>query len=127
MRKRLKKKLDERKTLEQLNWIINYTCGQVTGSIDRLKGLLSEQSSILSQFPGRVKDFATDPPIHAGEYIVWFIRAGQDPQSRKYTFVGGKWFDRKGDEMDIRQYKPSMYMMLPVFSPIVIEMYRRRG
>ena len=127
MRKRVKKKCRDREILQNLNWIINYTCGEVTGSCKRLQGLLSEMNSKLSRFPMVVKDWATEPPVHNGEYIIWFVRKGQDPHSRKYTYAAGKWHDSQGNEIDIRQYKPSMWLLLPTFSPDVLEVYRRRS
>lgn len=105
---------------------INNVIISLNNSLIRITNLLHDQHLTLTKFPLTVRDFATDPPIHAGEYIIWFIRMGVPLQSRKYVFNGSKWFDQKGDQMDIRQYKPAMWMLLPTFSEDLLEIYRRR-
>ena len=126
MRKRVKKKCREREILSRLDWIINYTCGEVTGSCKRLQGLVADMRSSLSVFPVAVKDWVTDPPIHQGEYIVWFVRGTGSVRTRKYLLMGGKWTDSAGKELDMNRLKPSMWMAVPVIDPAVLEVYARR-
>ncbi len=98
----------------------------VQNNMTRLKFLISDQNSQLSRFPNVVKDFATDPPIHNGEYIVWFMTKDGNFQTRKYTFVGGKWYTGEQKEVSIRKHNPAMYQMVPTIADEVKEIYRRR-
>ena len=127
LKKRMAKKQSEAYKLQLLEMSINNAIIGINNNLIRVMSLLGDQTRTLSKFPMTVRDFATDPPIHAGEYIVWFIRRGAPLQSRKYVYDGSKWFDQKGDQMDIRQYKPAMWMLLPTFSEDLLEIYRRRG
>lgn len=126
MKRRAKKKIREREILRQLDRMINRTCGEVTGSCKRLQGLVADMRSSLSVFPLAVKDWATDPPIHQGEYIVWFVRRGKPVQTRKYLYVDKGWLDSRGGRVDMNRLRPAMWMMVPVIDPGVIEVYARR-
>lgn len=127
LKKRMAKRQAEMRILERMEMDMNGCIFGINNSIIRITNLLQDQTRTLSKFPMTVRDFVTDPPIHAGEYIVWFIRRGAPLQSRKYVYDGSKWFDQKGDQMDIRQYRPAMWMLLPTFSEDLLEIYRRRG
>ena len=128
MRKRLRKKINKMvgdtelitARLEQAYSAVMTICQALTSAIRDIQ-------SYLTRFPLKVEDWATNPPIHNGEYILWFVREGKEPQSRKYTYAAGKWHDVKGNEIDVRQYKPAMWMLLPTFDPGVLEIYRRRS
>lgn len=127
MRARVRKKLDERKTLQYLDELLSRTCGDVSTSCSRLRGLLAELNGSLSVFPLAVKDWITNPPIHQGEYILWFVRKDKPLRTRKYLFMGmGDWYDSKGNKVDMAKLKPAMWMMVPVISPAVLEVYKRR-
>lgn len=127
MKKRLRKKLDKQcAAIQRLSEAMTRFCGDMQTSTKRLQGLMAEMNGSLSRFPNVVKDWATCPPIHQGEYVIWFVRKDWELESRKYTFAGGKWYGNQGEEIDIRKYKPSMWMLLPTFDPGVIEIYKRR-
>lgn len=126
LKKRMAKRQAEMRILERMEMDMNGCIFGINNSIIRITNLLQDQTRTLSKFPMTVRDFATDPPYHAGEYIVWFVKTDQETESRKYTFVGGKWYGNQGEEIDIRKYKPSMWMLLPTFDPGVIEIYKRR-
>ena len=127
MRKRQRKKLDKMlgstekmlKSLENMYEGIMRVC-------QALQTMVRDIQSYLTRFPMKVEDWATNPPLHNGEYIIWFVKKDQETESRKYTFAGGKWYGNQGEEIDIRKYKPSMWMLLPTFDPGVIEIYKRR-
>lgn len=128
MRKRLRKKIDkEIGAIELIAGRLEQAHAAVLSISQALESVLNGIRSYLTRFPMKVEDWATNPPIHSGEYILWFIREGKEPQSRKYTLAKGKWHDAKGNEIDVKQYKPSMWMLLPTFDPGVIDMYRRNG
>ena len=127
LKKRMAKKQSETYRLQQLEMDVSNAITGINNNLIRVMNLLGDQTRTLSKFPMTVRDFATDPPYHAGEYIIWFVRRGAPVQSRKYVYDGSSWFDQKGDRMDIKQYRPAMWMMLPVFGDDLLEIYRRRG
>ena len=128
MRKRLRKKIDKMiGATELIAGRLEQAYSAVLSISQALESVLNSIRSYLTRFPMKVEDWATNPPLHSGEYILWFVREGKDPQSRKYTFAAGKWYDSQGNEIDVRQYKPSMWMLLPIFDPGVLEVYRRRS
>lgn len=126
LKKRMAKKQSETYRLQQLEMDVSNVITGINNNLIRVMNLLGDQTRTLSKFPMTVRDFATDPPYHAGEYIIWFVKKDQETESRKYTFAGGKWYGNQGEEIDIRKYKPSMWMLLPTFDPGVIEIYKRR-
>ena len=127
MRKRQRKKLEKmigntEKMLESLEYLYEGTMRVCQA----LQTMVRDLQSYLTRFPMKVEDWATNPPLHNGEYIIWFVKKDQGTESRKYTFAGGKWYSSQGAEIDIRKYNPSMWMLLPTFDPGVIEIYKRR-
>lgn len=127
MRKRVRKKLEKligntEKVTERLEAVYE----SVVKITQALQSMIGSIQSYLTRFPMKVEDWATNPPLHNGEYIIWFVKKDQETESRKYTFAGGKWYGNQGEEIDIRKYKPSMWMLLPTFDPGVIEIYKRR-
>ena len=127
MRKRVRKKLEKmigntEKVTERLETVYE----SVVKVSQALQSMIGSIQSYLTRFPMKVEDWATNPPYHNGEYIVWFVKKGQEPESRKYTFTGGRWYTSQYTEIDIQKYKPSMWMLLPTFDPGVLEIYRRR-
>ena len=127
MRKRLIKKLDKQcADVQRLTDVLTRFCGEAQTSMKRLQGLLSEMNGSLSRFPQGVKDWYTNPPLHQGEYIVWFCRKGRKVQTRKYLHYQGRWLDSRNCEVDMHKLKPAMWMMVPVIDPGIIEMYERR-
>lgn len=127
MRKRQRKKLDRLiGDTELITKRLEQVYSAVMNISQALLSVLRDIQSYLTRFPMKVEDWETNPPIHSGEYILWFVREGKEPQSRKYTFAGGKWHDVKGNEIDVKQYRPSMWMLLPTFDSGVLEVYRRQ-
>jgi len=127
VRKRLHKKIEKAiGDIDKMTQRLETAYSAVMTICQALQSAINGIQSYLTRFPMKVEDWATNPPIHSGEYILWFIREGKEPQSRKYILAKGKWHDAKGNEIDVKQYKPSMWMLLPTFDPGVIDMYRRR-
>lgn len=127
MKKRLRKKLDKQcAAIQRLSEMMTRFCGDMQTSTKRLQGLMAEMNGSLSRFPTVVKDWYTNPPIHSGEYIVWFCRKGHKVQTRKYMFFQGKWLDSRNCEVDMHKLRPAMWMMVPVINPGILEMYERR-
>lgn len=129
MRKRTKRKLQQTVKLSHflndLSEDISNSANQLQTNMIRLNWLVKENTSIVSRFPQKVEDFITHPPIHNGTYLVYFVRE-TGVHLRMYRFVGGKWFDGKGREIDILRLKPSCYLYAPVLTPEAIEFYRGR-
>ena len=127
MRKRMYKKLEKMLTAEgkMLESLTDLSTG-VMRVCQTLQTMIRSMESYLSRFPMKVEDWATCPPLHNGEYVIWFVRKDWELESRKYTYAGGKWYGAQGEEIDIRKYHPSMWMLLPTFDPSVIEIYKRR-
>ena len=127
MRKRQRKKLDKLcAETRRLTDALTHFCGDMQTSMLRLRGLLADLTGSLSRFPQGVKDWYSCPPIHSGEYIVWFCRKEKKVQTRKYLLHQGKWLDSQNREVDMHKLRPAMWMMVPVLDPKVIEMYERR-
>ena len=127
MRKRMLKKLEKMLTAEgkMLESLTDLSTGTMR-ICETLRTMIRSMESYLSRFPMKVEDWATNPPLHNGEYVIWFVRKDWELESRKYTFAGGKWYGAQGEEIDIQKYHPSMWMLLPTFDPAVIEIYKRR-
>jgi len=127
MRKRMYKKLEKMLTAEgkMLESLTDLSTG-VMRVCQTLQTMIRSMESYLSRFPMKVEDWATCPPLHNGEYVIWFVRKDWELESRKYTYAGGKWYGAQGEEIDIQKYHPSMWMLLPTFDPGVIEIYKRR-
>lgn len=89
LKKRMAKRQAEMRILERMEMDMNGCIFGINNSIIRITNLLQDQTRTLSKFPMTVRDFATDPPYHAGEYIIWFVKTDLETESRKYTFVGG--------------------------------------
>jgi hypothetical protein len=127
MRKRQRKKLEKMVgNTERVVTALEAAYSSIMTISQALQTMIREIQSYLTRFPMKVEDWATNPPLHNGEYIIWFVKKDQETESRKYTFAGGKWYGNQGEEIDIRKYKPSMWMLLPTFDPGVIEIYKRR-
>lgn len=127
MRKRQRKKLEKMVgNTERMVTALEAAYSSIMTISQALQTMIREIQSYLTRFPMKVEDWATSPPLHNGEYIIWFVKKDQETESRKYTFAGGKWYGNQGEEIDIRKYKPSMWMLLPTFDPGVIEIYKRR-
>jgi len=127
MRKRQRKKLEKMVgNTERMVTALEASYSSIMTISQALQTMIREIQSYLTRFPMKVEDWATNPPLHNGEYIIWFVKKDQETESRKYTFAGGKWYGNQGEEIDIRKYKPSMWMLLPTFDPGVIEIYKRR-
>ena len=127
MRKRQRKKLEKMVgNTERMVTALEAAYSSIMTISQALQTMIREIQSYLTRFPMKVEDWATNPPLHNGEYIIWFVKKDQETESRKYTFAGGKWYSSQGAEIDIRRYKPSMWMLLPTFDPGVIEIYKRR-
>lgn len=127
MRKRQRKKLEKMVgNTERIVTALEAAYSSIMTISQALQTMIREIQSYLTRFPMKVEDWATNPPLHNGEYIIWFVKKDQETESRKYTFAGGKWYGNQGEEIDIRKYKPSMWMLLPTFDPGVIEIYKRR-
>lgn len=127
MRKRQRKKLEKMVgNTERMVTALEAAYSSIMTISQALQTMIREIQSYLTRFPMKVEDWATNPPLHNGEYIIWFVKKDQETESRKYTFAGGKWYGNQGEEIDIRKYKPSMWMLLPTFDPGVIEIYKRR-
>jgi len=127
MRKRQRKKIDRMiGNTELIAERLEQAYSVVLSISQALQSVLNSVRSYLTRFPMKVEDWETNPPVHSGEYILWFVREGKEPQSRKYTFARGKWHDAKGNEIDVKQYRPSMWMLLPTFDSGVLEVYRRQ-
>ena len=127
MRERQRKKLEKMVgNTERMVTALEAAYSSIMTISQALQTMIREIQSYLTRFPMKVEDWATNPPLHNGEYIIWFVKKDQETESRKYTFAGGKWYGNQGEEIDIRKYKPSMWMLLPTFDPGVIEIYKRR-
>lgn len=137
MKKRLRKKYNDRimqelvlKDLQsdysQMACRLEGMARELQNNMIRVRYLLNDQNSILSRFPNIVKDWATDPVIHNGEYVIWFVSGEREFQTRKYTYVSGKWYTDARKEVDMRKLRPVMYQPVPVISDEVKEIYRRR-
>lgn len=137
MKKRLRKKYNDRIMQElvlkglqsdysQMACRLEGMARELQNSMIRVRYLLNDQNSILSRFPNIVKDWATDPVIHNGEYVIWFVSGKREFQTRKYTYVSGKWYTDARKEVDMRKLRPVMYQPVPVISDEVKEIYRRR-
>lgn len=134
MRKRQRKKLD--KMLGSIEKMLESTEEMLESLENMHKGIMRTSQatqtmirgldSNLSRFPMKVEDWLTHPPLHNGEYVIWFVRKDWELESRKYTYAGNKWYGAQGEEIDIQKYHPSMWMLLPTFDPSVIEIYKRR-
>ena len=130
MRKRTVKKMLREKALciqiDNLTRAIEDNCNRMQNGMVRLNWLTKENTSLISRFPIKVEDFETNPPIHNGKYLVYFVR--KDAVSvRFYSFVGGKWYDSHKNEINIKALYPSCYLQAPVLSEDAIEVYRRRA
>lgn len=130
MRKRTVKKLLKTKALAlQLEYLardIESNCKKMQDGMVRLSWLTKENTNLISRFPIKVEDFATHPPIHNGNYLVYFVRKNSIIV-RFYTFVENKWFDSLKNEIDLKSLYPSCYLQCPVLSEDAIEVYRRRS
>ena len=127
MRKKMHRRLEKMLTAEgkMLESLTDLSTG-VMRVCQTLQTMIRSTESYLSRFPMKVEDWATCPPLHNGEYVIWFVRKDWELESRKYTYAGGKWYGAQGEEIDIQKYHPSMWMLLPTFDPGVIEIYKRR-
>lgn len=130
MKKRIRKKMtDWRKISEQmraLNDDVLILCKQLQDNMTRLTWLLKENTNLISRFPIKVEDFVTNPPIHNGAYLVYFVRK-DGVRVRFYTMVGSKWYDSQKNEVDIKSLYPSCYLQTPVLSEDAIDIYKRRS
>ena len=129
MRKRTVKKMLRQKAfalqIQGISEELQRWANDSQNNMRRLNWLIKEQTSLISRFPIKVEDFETNPPIHNGQYLVWFVR--KDGVSvRFYSFVGGRWFDSQKNEVNIKALYPSCYLTAPVLSEDAIEVYRRR-
>ena len=130
MRKRTVKKLLREKALclqiDKLTNAIEDNCKKMQNGMIRLNWLTNENNNLISRFPIKIEDFQTNPPIHNGGYLVYFVRK-ESIQVRFYTLVGSKWYDSRKNEVDIRSLYPSCYLQAPVLSEDAVEVYRRRA
>lgn len=99
---------------------------ELQNNMTRIGWLLKENTSLISRFPVKVEDFMTRPPIHNGQYVIWFVRKDRTAV-RFYTLKGEKWFDSQGNEVNIRDLYPSCYLQVPVLEDSVEDLYRRRA
>ena len=129
MRKKGKRKLREAVRLSHflndLSEEISDSANQLQTNMIRLNWLVKDNTSLVSRFPQKVEDFATCPPIHDGEYLVYFVRKTR-VHLRLYRLVCGDWFDGNNKEVDIRALKPSAYLYAPRLTDDAIDLYRRR-
>ena len=95
-------------------------------SMTRISWLIRENTSLISRFPIKVEDFLTNPPIHNGNYLIYFVRK-DSVVVRFYTFVAGKWFDSQKNEVNMKGLYPSCYLVAPVLAADAIDVYRRRA
>ena len=104
MKKRIRKKMtDWRKISEQmreLNDDVLILCKQLQDNMTRLTWLLKENTNLISRFPIKVEDFVTNPPIHNGAYLVYFVRK-DGVRVRFYTMVGSIWYGSQKNEVGI--------------------------
>ena len=127
MRKRQHKKLEKIiSNAERMLSELEALSSGIMRTSQAIQTMIRGLDSNLSRFPMKVEDWATNPPLHNGEYVIWFVRKDWELESRKYTYAGNKWYGAQGEEIDIRKYHPSMWMLLPTFDPSVIQIYRRR-
>ena len=127
MRKRQHKKLEKMiSNAERMLSELEALSSGIMRTSQVIQTMIRGLDSNLSRFPMKVEDWATYPPLHNGEYVIWFVRKDWELESRKYTYAGGKWYGNQGEEIDIQKYHPSMWMLLPTFDPGVIEIYKRR-
>ena len=129
MNKRLAKKTDEIKTtikvMERLEAHTAELAQTLQTNMTRITWLLKENTSLISRFPTKVEDWLTNPPIHSGQYIIYFIRKAKTIV-RMYTLAGGVWKDSQGNEVDIKALRPSLYFTVPMLADGIEDMYRRR-
>lgn len=130
MKKRTVKKMLRTKALaiqiDNLTRTIEEQCKNMQDGMVRLNWLTKENTNLISRFPIKVEDYATNPPIHNGGYLIYFVRK-DSIQVRFYTFVGGKWFDSRKNEVNLSSLYPSCYLQAPVLSEDAVEVYRRRA
>ena len=127
MRKRQHKKLEKMiSNAERMLSELEALSSGIMRTSQVIQTMIRGLDSNLSRFPMKVEDWATNPPLHNGEYVIWFVRKDWELESRKYTYAGNKWYGAQGEEIDIRKYHPSMWMLLPTFDPSVIQIYKRR-
>ena len=129
MNKRLAKKTDEIKTtikvMERLEEHTAELAQTLQNNMTRITWLLKENTSLISRFPTKVEDWLTNPPIHSGQYVIYFIRKAKTIV-RMYTLVGGVWKDSQGQEVDIKALRPSLYFTVPMLADGIEDLYRRR-
>lgn len=129
MNKRQAKKSTEiRDTIEVMERLEAQTAElaqTLQNNMTRIAWLLKENTSLISRFPTKVEDWLTNPPIHSGQYIIYFIRKAKTIV-RMYTLVGGVWKDSQGQEVDIKALRPSLYFTVPMLADGIEDMYRRR-
>ena len=122
--KRLRETVEVMRKLEEQT---NVLCKDLQENMTRIGWLLKENTSMISRFPVKVEDFMTHPPLHAGQYVIWFIRKAKTIV-RMYTFDGGsKWFDSLGNGVNLRSLFPSLYLQVPTLEDAVEDIYRRRA
>jgi len=91
----------------------------------RINWILKENTSLINLFPPKVEDWETKPPIHSGQYVIWFIRKAKTVV-RMYTYARGEWWDSQENKVDIKALKPSLYLTVPMLADGVEDVYRRR-
>ena len=101
-------------------------CRELQNNMTRIAWLLKENTSLISRFPVKVEDFMTRPPIHNGQYVIWFVRKDKTV-IRFYTLKGEKWYDSQGNEVNVRSLYPSCYLQVPTLEDAVEDLYRRRA
>lgn len=129
MNKRLAKKTDEIKTtikvMERLEAHTAELAQTLQANMTRIGWLLKENTSLISRFPVKVEDWLTNPPIHAGQYVIWFIRKSKTIV-RMFTYSAGVWKDSQGHDVDIKALRPSIYLTVPQLEAAIEDLYRRR-
>lgn len=129
MNKRLAKKTTEiRESIEVMERLEAQTAElaqTLQNNMTRIGWLLKENTSLISRFPIKVEDWQTNPPIHSGQYVIWFIRRSHTIV-RMYTLIGGVWKDSQGKEVDIKALRPSLYLAVPRLEDGIEDIYRRR-
>ena len=118
-----------RETIEMMRILKEQTdelSRELQNNMTRIGWLLKENTSLISRFPVKVEDFATRPPIHNGQYVIWFVRKDRTAV-RFYTLKGDRWFDSQNNEVNIRDLYPSCYLQVPTLEDSVEDLYRRRA
>lgn len=123
-RKKVMRAQELERKMDEMVSTVEGSCSELQNSMIRLNYLVKEHSGLISRFPAKVEDWKTNPPIHTGRYIVYFVRK-DGVKVRLYNLVGGKWYDGMTNELNITALNPACYLMVPVLTEDAIEIYRR--